>query len=136
MIEVRQTQADRKQQQLDGAWFEERSKYIPLRLSLEERKQLRLLQAALNVSEYTDKVDIISYTRKSLRITTQLKEMCAILSGLVVANDYARGQQLIRDKNFSDNAQFFQTIFEIGRRHKIMNPGLLTTYLPFESSKD
>ena len=36
----------------------ERSKYIPLRLTLGERKFLRLLEAALNVSEYTDKVRV------------------------------------------------------------------------------
>ena len=35
-----------------GEWFVERSKYIPLRLTYGERKYLRLLEAALNVSEY------------------------------------------------------------------------------------
>jgi hypothetical protein len=42
--------------------------------------------------------------------------------GLVTANDYSKGQQLFKDKNFKDNAPFFQNIFEIGRRYKIMNP--------------
>ena len=35
-----------------GEWYVERSKYIPMRLTLGERKYLRLLEAALNVSEY------------------------------------------------------------------------------------
>jgi hypothetical protein len=44
------------------------------------------------------------------------------LTGLAVANDYQRGQQLIKDKNFADLSEYFKDIFEIGRRHKIMNP--------------
>jgi hypothetical protein len=60
----------------------ERSRWIPLRLTLEERKLLRLLQAALNVSEYTDKIDILYYGNKAKRMAAQIREMCAILSGL------------------------------------------------------
>ncbi|KAG0318872.1 hypothetical protein BGZ99_005388 [Dissophora globulifera] len=105
-----------------GDWIVDRSKYIPMRLDLTERKLLRLLEAALNVSEYTDKVDIMSYTSKSKRIVHQIKDLCAIISGLVVAHDYRRGQELFADKSFEDNEEFFQIIFEIGRRHKIMNP--------------
>lgn len=88
--------------------FTERARYIPLRLSMDERRLLRLLEAALSVSEYTDKVDIASWRSKSARIHAQIKDICAILSGLVVAQNYKRGQQLIVDRNFQDNAQFFQ----------------------------
>ena len=107
--------------------FASRAKSIPLRLSLKERKRLRLLEAALSVSEYTDKVDVISYSSKTSRIHQQLKEICAILSGLLVASDYKAGQKLVVDKTFSDNEAFFQSIFEIGRRHKIMNPEKMRT---------
>jgi hypothetical protein len=100
----------------------ERSKFIPVRLSASERKALRLLEAAIRVSEYTDKVDIISFKSKTQRIFTQVKDVCAILSGLVVASDYNVGQQLVKERNFKDNEKFFRQIFEIGRRHKIMNP--------------
>ncbi|KAF6251139.1 hypothetical protein COO60DRAFT_669352 [Scenedesmus sp. NREL 46B-D3] len=102
--------------------FRERCKYIPLRLKLEERRLLRLLEAALNVSEYTDKVDILAWRSKTSRMHAQIKDFCAILSGLVVAQDYKRGQQLVADRDFDQNAEFFQSVFEIGRRYKIMNP--------------
>ena len=97
-------------------------KFIPMRLTYDERQLLKLLEAALTVSEYTDKVDIISYTSKTKRIITQLKEMCSILAGLVVSSNMKVGQQLIEDKNFVDNADWYKTVFEIGRRYKVMNP--------------
>lgn len=96
--------------------------YIPMRLTYEERRLLRLLEAALNVSEYTDKIDIISYKSKSKRIVAELKEICSILAGLVVAQDFKTGQKFIEEKNFVDNAEWYKDIFEIGRRYKIMNP--------------
>lgn len=63
----------------------ERSKYIPVRLTHEERKKLRLVEAALSVSEYTNHVDNGSYFGKTKRIHAQLNDICAILSGLLVA---------------------------------------------------
>jgi hypothetical protein len=36
--------------------------------------------------KYVDKVDIISYEKKSKRAFEQLKDICAILSGLLVAS--------------------------------------------------
>jgi hypothetical protein len=131
-----------------GEWFVERCKFIPVRLTLSERKYLRLLEAALNVrpnffymrscnaepdfqvSEYTDKIDVIGYgLSKSKRIVQQIKELCAIMSGLVVAADYKQGQELFSDRDFEANSEFYQDVFELGRRHKIMNPDKMrTTY--------
>ncbi|KAJ8097455.1 hypothetical protein POJ06DRAFT_32116 [Lipomyces tetrasporus] len=105
-----------------GSWLLQRTKYIPLRLTQGERKLLRLLEAALNVSEYTDKVDVLAYSSKAKRIIGQLQEICSILAGLVVATDMKLGQEMFEDKDFARNAKWFKKIFEIGRRYKIMNP--------------
>lgn len=113
-----------------GEWFVERARYIPLRLSLSERKYLRLLEAALSVSEYTDRIDTIGFgLSKAKRIVHQIRELCAIMSGLVLAADYKQGQELFQDRDFEANSEFYQQIFELGRRHKIMNPEKMrTTY--------
>lgn len=113
-----------------GEWFIERAKFIPLRLTLPERKFLRLLEAALTVSEYTDKIDTLGFgLSKAKRIVHQIRELCAIMSGLMISADYKRGQELFTDRDFQANADFYQTVFELGRRHKIMNPDKMrTTY--------
>lgn len=113
-----------------GEWFVERSKFIPLRLTLSERKYLRLLEAAMNVSEYTDKIDTIGFNlSKPKRIVQQIRELCAILSGLVLSADYKQGQELFSDRDFQANAEFYGQLFELGRRYKIMNPDKMrTTY--------
>lgn len=69
-----------------------------MRLTFAERKYLRLLEAALEVSEYTDKIDILTYTSKNKRILAQIRELCAILSGLVMAADFKLGQDLFKDR--------------------------------------
>ncbi len=38
--------------------LEERCKFIPLRINSEERELLHILEGALNISEYTDNVDV------------------------------------------------------------------------------
>jgi hypothetical protein len=53
-------------------------------------------------------VDVLTWRSKSGRITAQIRDLCAILSGLVVAQDYKAGQQLVADREFGDNAAFFQ----------------------------
>jgi len=53
--------------------------------------------------------------------------MCAILCGLVVAADYKEGQALVSGRDFAANAAWFQDVFEVGRRHKVMNPEKMRT---------
>ncbi|CAH0485342.1 unnamed protein product [Peronospora farinosa] len=96
--------------------------YIPLRLNEDERLLLNLLDAALNVSEYTDKVDVLSYRSPVKRVIYELNETFGELSGLMIANDFRQGRRLVQDKNFKDNEDFFRQVFEIGRRYKVMNP--------------
>ncbi|RMX65690.1 hypothetical protein DD238_004053 [Peronospora effusa] len=96
--------------------------YIPLRLNEDERSLLNLLDAALNVSEYTDKVDVLSYRSPVKRVIYELNETFGELSGLMIANDFRQGRRLVQDKNFKDNEDFFRQVFEIGRRYKVMNP--------------
>jgi len=121
--------------------FIEQIKTIPLRLTAEERKLLSLLEGALNISEYTDKVDVSrsmsgfnfgfwSFSsfgrgrdddRKDQVIQRELNEVFSLVSGLFTATDFLRGKKLVAN-NFSENCEFFQTVFEVGRRFKIMNP--------------
>lgn len=98
------------------------AQFIPLRLTYEERRFLLLLESALEVSEYVDKIDVMFSGNKARRIANELRQICAILSGLVIAHNYEDGQKLVRDREYSENADFFRTIFEIGRRYKILNP--------------
>lgn len=80
------------------------------------------------MSEYTDKIDTIGFgLSKAKRIVQLIRELCAIMSGLLLAADYKRGQELFSDKDFQANGEFYQLIFELGRRHKIMNPDKMRT---------
>eukprot|EP01117_Protostelium_nocturnum_P003855 TRINITY_DN1511_c0_g1_i6.p2 TRINITY_DN1511_c0_g1~~TRINITY_DN1511_c0_g1_i6.p2 ORF type:complete len:256 (+),score=134.17 TRINITY_DN1511_c0_g1_i6:107-874(+) len=128
--EMEVSSPSRKAKKLDqlSTSLGERAKFIPVRLSDKEKHQLKLVEAALNVSDYTGTVDVLGGPTKRLnRSHEQLKEICAILSGLLVASDYAEGKRLIADRDFEHNEDFFQTVFEIGRRHKIMNPEKMRT---------
>ena len=56
----------------------ERCKYIPLRLSWEERKYLRLVEAALTVCDYTARVDR-KFKNAAQREHSQLRNISAIV---------------------------------------------------------
>lgn len=105
----------------------ERSKYIPLRLSMGERKMLRLVEASMSCCDYTTEVDK-KFKSSSRRTHCQLKNIHCVLRGMVSSCDYSAGKKLLsaeeneHGSSFSDYETSFQQMFEIARRHKIMNP--------------
>jgi hypothetical protein len=99
----------------------ERAKYIPLRLSYEERKTLRLVNSAISVSDYTSTVDN-QFKSKTRRNHLQLQHIVAFLSGLVAATEYERGQEVLSDRNFAQYEELIRTMLEVARRYKITNP--------------
>jgi hypothetical protein len=125
----------------------ERCKYIPLRLTEEERQLLSVLHGALDVSEYTDNVDVLDsdygsrfwgwgfgfwsqpYSKherggpsRSELINREFEEMFNLLLGLNVCANYRVGAQLLTDDSDDRRVEFIQRIFEIARRYKIVNP--------------
>ena len=99
----------------------ERAKYIPLRLSYEERKSLRMVNAAIRVSDYTNSIDVV-FKNKAKRSHSQLQYIVAFLSGIVAATDYEKGQEVLKDRNFEPYESMIQDMLEIARRYKITNP--------------
>jgi hypothetical protein len=108
-------------------------KWIPMRVSGEERTLLKLLEGALEVSEYTDKVDVVRgwgwRNSKSDVIGEEISDFFKNLMGLLVAGNYQEGVKLLQAKELRGNAEFFAQVCEIGRRFKITNPEKLrSTY--------
>jgi len=66
-------------------------------------------------------------TSKTKRVVQQLKEICAVLCGVTAAIDFKEGQQMVTERDFAGSADRFQEVFEIARRHKIMNPEKMRT---------
>ena len=108
----------------------ERAKYIPLRLSLGERKMLRLVEASMHCCDYTTQVDR-TFKSAARRTHEQLKGVTSVLLGLVTACDYQAGQRLLLQDDdsytYAEYESFFRQMFEITRRHKIMNPEKMRT---------
>jgi hypothetical protein len=99
----------------------ERAKYIPVRLSYEERKSLRLVCAAMNVSDYTNAVDV-AFKNPAKRYHTQLQYIVAFLTAIIAGNNYEDGQHLFENRQYSFFEDMIMSMLEIVRRYKITNP--------------
>ena len=84
-----------------------------MRLTQEERVVLGVLENALDVSEYTDTVDIYGRQPKADRIISGLVDMLSICSGLMVCSNLAKGENLMKTKSLADNIHFFRNMFEV-----------------------
>ena len=120
----------------DAGGQESFATWVPMRLLPEERELLQTLEGVLEVSEYTDKVDVsFDYfgwrtggSQKAEIIDRELEEVLHLVLGMCVAGNYAKGKRLL-ERELAENVEFFQTVFEIGRRYKVMNPDKMrTTY--------
>lgn len=114
-------------ERLKGPWFAMRARYIPVRLTLKERKRLRLVIASLAVSDYTGRIDTPALQKGAKRQHQQLKEICANFTGIIVSEDAAAGKAVAAERDFNGYAPFLQNVYEYVRRHKIMNPEKLRT---------
>lgn len=102
--------------------LELQARFVPLRPTPEERSLLQILGGALYVSEYTDQVDVYHAGNKARRMALQIQQVCAIVAGLVVANNFDVAKKPLMERGFAENRHFFRAVFEIGRRYKILNP--------------
>lgn len=87
--------------------------YVPVRLTLKQRKTLRLLVASLGVSDYTGRVDRPNLMKGAKRMHQQLKEMCSMFTGLVLATDRKCGRGLIKSREFAQYTSYFTQVYEV-----------------------
>ncbi|GBG30983.1 UPF0652 protein, partial [Hondaea fermentalgiana] len=105
-----------------GAWYLERSRYIPLRLEYKERARLRLIHAIMRSSDYANVVDGREFKTEAKRLHALIKCVMATLTGVATAYKYDFAQRLVEDRNFAKYSTTFRRVFEVGRRYKVMNP--------------
>jgi hypothetical protein len=107
-----------------------RAPFIPLRLTAKERALLTVIEGALDVSEYTDKVDVSSNNyfartayNKDECVLEELEELVRLTVGLMVSHDHkSTGRRAMVGKALTDNEKMVRKCVEVGRRHKICNP--------------
>ena len=114
--DLEQVKRTKTTQGFHGRKWTELARFIPLRLSEDERRILAIIDRTLKVSEYTDNVDLyISRGARQETIRNELEKIKAVLSGQFVAMKMSKTTDSLTD-------DWFQSAFEIARRYKAMNP--------------
>ncbi|CAD7949457.1 unnamed protein product [Amoebophrya sp. A25] len=106
-------------------------KQAPLRMNDGERQTWKILECALQVSEYTDKIDVLGLARSKLdMIHSEILRLCNIIAGMIVSHSYERAKStLMSSENLIQNENVYRRVFELGRRAKIINPNMMrSTY--------
>eukprot|EP01060_Flectonema_neradi_P009272 TRINITY_DN1661_c2_g1_i1.p2 TRINITY_DN1661_c2_g1~~TRINITY_DN1661_c2_g1_i1.p2 ORF type:complete len:455 (+),score=61.36 TRINITY_DN1661_c2_g1_i1:218-1582(+) len=92
---------------------------------MKERQRQRLVKAVLQASEYTDLVDRGDIT-EGKRTRTILKELYTHYLGIYVGDsNLPDGVVMCQEQDISEAENCVQTVFELFRRYKTMNPELL-----------
>ena len=115
-MDVDETSARSHASGFHGRKWTELARFIPVRLTGSERRILALLDRSLRVSEYTDNVDIyVSRRERQASMESELEKFKSILSGQFIAMKMSRSTESLTE-------EWFQDVFEVGRRYKAMNP--------------
>ena len=108
------------------------AQFIPLRLTMQERKIQRLMRGIMLASSYTDKVDREELLKSKKRDMTISREVTHALCGFVIALGLKKGAELLSEKVFSPFQGDICAAIELCRRYKVMNPDMLRTdYVKF-----
>lgn len=119
--EISRLQANYEERPWARKRLAENADYCPLRLTATERRLLGVLESALNVSEYTDNVDAVRRGSRPNRMAEEVEHLFATILGLIICADPPKGRDLVK-RPIGQNGDFFRSIFEVGRRYKVMNP--------------
>eukprot|EP00758_Cryptobia_borreli_P001357 Tbor_TRINITY_DN2170_c0_g1::TRINITY_DN2170_c0_g1_i1::g.5428::m.5428 len=97
--------------------------YIPMRLTMKQRKSQRLMRGIILASNYTDRVDIPSKMREH----NISREVTNALKGFLTSLNLQYGTEILNNGEFCKFKDEIKDPIEYMRRYKIMNPDLLRT---------
>jgi hypothetical protein len=66
-------------------------------------------------------VDVV-FAKPAKSVQMRAQEISAMLSSLAVSTNYETGQEMVVESSFGESEGYFQAVFEVGRRYKVMNP--------------